>query len=212
MPQVFLSYSGRDHFFAELAVMKLADWGITVWRDRGQLRAGADWREGIERGIADSVAVLVALSSNSAESSYVTYEWAYGLGKGKPVIPLRLTECTIHPKLATIQYLDFTISRALPWESLVERIREVEIDSDSLSRDPLVAEAGGTDETTNTVNAILAYLNQRGYQMVSFDRIRRRIDSSLTDEQLDALISRHPTVFRPATLKEGKRGLAKLVP
>jgi hypothetical protein len=45
---------------------------------------------------------MVALSVNSAESSYVTFEWAYALGKGKVLIPLKLTECTVHPILETI--------------------------------------------------------------------------------------------------------------
>jgi hypothetical protein len=77
MTTVFLSYSTKDHFFAELASIKLAEAGISLWRDQGRLRPGTDWRQGIERGISDSAAVLIALSSQSAESSYVTYEWAY---------------------------------------------------------------------------------------------------------------------------------------
>lgn len=111
MPTVFLSYSTKDHHFAELAGIKLAEKGITLWRDQGQLRAGSEWRGAIERGISDSIAVVVALSENSAESSYVTFEWAYGLGKGKTVVPLRLEACKIHPRLEPIQYLDFSSPR-----------------------------------------------------------------------------------------------------
>jgi hypothetical protein len=127
MRNVFLSYSTKDHYFADLAEIKLAEAGIVLWRDRSQLRAGADWQSGIERGIADCFAVLIALSANSAESSYVTYEWAYALGNGKTVIPMKLSECLIHPRLQTIQHLDFSVPGALPWESLVARIREVEV-------------------------------------------------------------------------------------
>src|SRR5271168_2974750 len=101
MSTVFLSYSKKDYFFAELAQIKLSEAGITLWRDQGQLRAGRDWRQGLETGIADSLAVLAALSANSAESSYVTFEWAYALGKGKAIIPMKLSECIIHPKLET---------------------------------------------------------------------------------------------------------------
>jgi hypothetical protein len=122
MSTVFLSYSKKDYFFAELAQIKLSEAGITLWRDQGQLRAGRDWRQGFETRIADSLAVLAALSANSAESSYVTFEWAYALGKGKAIIPMKLNECIIRPKLGTIQYLDFTVSGALPWGSLIERI------------------------------------------------------------------------------------------
>ena len=81
MAIVFLSYSTKDYYFAELAAIKLEGSGVQLWRDQGQLRAGSDWRSGIERGISESIAVLVALSQSSAESSYVTFEWAYGLGR-----------------------------------------------------------------------------------------------------------------------------------
>ena len=213
MTTVFLSYSTKDHFFAELASIKLAEGGISLWRDQGQLRAGTDWRNGIERGISESIAVVVALSSNSSESSYVTFEWAYGLGKGKPVIPLKLNDCLIHPRLETVQHLDFSVPAALPWASLVERIKEIEADVTPEEDLKLSLEAAdhALSEDLN-VKAILAYLNQRGYQMASFERLRRRIDESLTDKQFIEIITKNPTIFRRATLKEGKPGLAKLIP
>jgi hypothetical protein len=212
MPTVFLSYATKDHYFAELASIKLADAGINLWRDQGQLRAGSDWRSGIERGISDSIAVLVALSQSSAESSYVTFEWAYGLGKGKTVVPLKLEACKTHPRLEPIQYLDFSNPGSLPWNLLIERIREIEADATSQEDLEAAAEAPQQPQHDSTVKAILSYLNQRGYQMVSYERLRRRIDPALTDERLDAVVDANPTVFRHATLKEGKRGLAKRVP
>jgi len=198
MPTVFLSYSTKDHHFAELAGIKLAEAGVNVWRDQGQLRAGSDWRGGLERGISESIAVLVAL--------------AYGLGKGKTVVPLKLESCEVHPRLEPIQYLDFLVPGSLPWNLLIERIREIE--ADATSQEDLVAAARAPEppQQDPTVKAILSYLNQRGYQMVSYDRIRRRIDTGLTDQVLDALVSTNPTVFRQALLKDGKRGLAKRVP
>ena len=212
MPTVFLSYSTKDHHFAELAGIKMAESGIALWRDQGQLRAGTEWRGGIERGISDSIAVLVALSQNSVESSYVTFEWAYGLGKSKTIVPLKLEACKVHPRLEPIQYLDFSVPGSLPWNLLVERIREIE--ADATSQDDLEASAAAPapEQQDPVVKAILAYLSQRGYQFVSYDRIRRRIDPNLTDEKLDALVNANPLVFRQALLKEGKRGLKKLVP
>ena len=215
MRNVFLSYSTKDHYFADLAEIKLAEAGIVLWRDRSQLRAGADWQSGIERGIADCFAVLIALSANSAESSYVTYEWAYALGNGKTVIPMKLSECVIHPRLQTIQHLDFSVPGALPWESLVARIREVEIGEGDGSNEPARvadAAAAAVDPDTVHVKAILAYLNQRGYQMASFERLRTRLETKLSDEQFTRIIDDHRSVFRRATLKGGRPGLAKLVP
>lgn len=217
MPQVFLSYSTKDHFFAELAGIKLGEAGILLWRDQGQLRAGTDWRAGIERGITESIAVVVALSESSSTSSYVTFEWAYGLGKGKPVIPLKLAACDIHPRLQTVQYLDFSNPGSLPWASLAERIREVEADAtpeEDLKAAAAVAARWPEAEQTADVHvkAILAYLNQRGYQMASFERLRRRIDESLTDKDFNEIIVNNPSVFRHAVLKDAKPGLAKVVP
>jgi len=211
--RVFLSYSKKDHVFAELADIKLSEAGIALWRDQGLLRAGGDWRQGIEKGISDSLALLVALSANSAESSYVTFEWAYALGKGKAVIPMKLNECLIHPKLETIQYLDFSVPGALPWASLIDRIREIETDvepSDAAAVADVIAPMPAPDDAH--AKAVLAYLNQRGYQMASFDRLRRRIDENLTDQQFDEIIARNPTVFRRARLAGDKPGIAKVIP
>jgi hypothetical protein len=126
MSKVFLSYAAEDHFFAELAGVTLAGAGIEMWRDKGQLVPGTEWRKGIETGISASLAVLVALSPHSAESSYVTYEWAYALGKGKPVIPLKLLECNKHERLEILQDLDFSVPVGKPWDRLIALIREEE--------------------------------------------------------------------------------------
>lgn len=212
MAIVFLSYSTKDHYFAELAGIKLAEAGIDLWRDQGQLRAGGDWRAGIESGIADSIAVIVALSQNSADSSYVTFEWAYGLGKGKTVVPLRLENCKIHPRLEPIQYLDFSVPGSLPWNLLIERIHEIE--SDATSEEDLAVAAGNKAPPPQdpTVRAILDYLDQRGYQMVSCERLRQRVDSKLTDDAVNRLIDANPLIFRHAALKGGKPGLARRIP
>ena len=48
--------------------------------------------------------------------------------------------------------------------------------------------------------------------MASFDRLRKRIDANLTDKDFQDVISKHPTVFRSATISGGLSGIAKLVP
>jgi hypothetical protein len=156
MSKVFLSYSAKDHFFAELAGVKLAAAGIELWRDNGQLVAGSDWRQGIETGISNSLAVLVALSPHSAESSYVTYEWAYALGKGKPIIPLKLLKCSVHPRLEILQHLDFSVPMAQPWDPLIARIREEEMKAESTRRLP----------GPESVDAVFHYVNQNLRQPV----------------------------------------------
>lgn len=210
---VFLSYSTKDYFFAELLQIKLEEAKINLWRDKGNLLAGTDWRNGIETGISECVAVVIALSENSTESSYVTYEWAYAIGNGKPVIPIKITNCQMHPRLESIQYLDFTIPNSLPWDLLIERIKEIEVvNTTSTTRESPKELKSSTGPTDYIAKAILNYLNQKGFQMASFDRLRLKIDSSLTDDQLNSVIKENNSIFRSAILKGNKKGIAKLIP
>jgi hypothetical protein len=213
MITVFLSYSTKDYFFAELAEIKLEEAGIRLWRDQGDLMAGTDWRKGIENGIANCHAVLVALSNESSLSSYVTYEWAYAIGKGKPIIPLKLEDCAMHPKIETIQYLDFSVPSALPWESLIDRIREIETDITDLGIDNNINHSAVvSNEDEFLIKQVLGYLNQKGFQMVSFERLRKIIDPNLTDEKFQQIIDNNGMIFKAVTLKGNRKGLGKIVP
>jgi hypothetical protein len=64
MTSIFLSYSTQDYFFAEMLAIKLEADGFKLWRDPGSIRPGDDWRQSIESGIKEAVAVVVALSAN----------------------------------------------------------------------------------------------------------------------------------------------------
>jgi hypothetical protein len=134
MTSIFLSYSSQDYFFAEMLDIKLQAEGFKLWRDLGSIRAGDYWRQSIEDGIAECVAVVVALSASSAESAYVTYEWAYALGMSKPVIPVKLSESKIHPRLEPTQHIDFSYPKSLPWTELIDRLKEIEVEKGSTTR------------------------------------------------------------------------------
>ncbi len=123
MGQVFISYKHDDGDFAELLRQKIEKAGYTVWLDENIL-AGEEWREMIDRAIRDTDAVIVVMSPEARASEYVTYEWAYALGLGLPVIPVMLRETTpLHPRLDVLQYLDFTRRRNRPWDELIEHLR-----------------------------------------------------------------------------------------
>jgi hypothetical protein len=206
VPKVFISYSRSDHHFAELLRIKLKEKAIEVWLDNGSLRAGNDWRQEIDKGINSSDLVIVALSKNSTESSYVTYEWAYAMGQGKAVLPLKLDECDLHPKLEPIQHLIFSIPGKSPWEELIERIQDLESDYEPPEEAIPPEQEKKVDEN---VTNILAYLNARGFQMVSFDKLRDKNVCNLTDNQFNKLIASNKNTFRGAKLKGGKQGVAK---
>lgn len=214
MKSIFLSYSSQDYFFAEMLAIKLEERRtFRLWRDLGAIRAGDDWRSAIEDGIKTSAAVVVALSEASASSAYVTYEWAYALGLRKPVVPVRLAACRVHPRLEIIQHFDFSYPRALPWDELLKRLDDVETEAEP---GPIAAAAqadrSDPDANDQTVRDVLGYLDRHGFMMASFERLIQRAVPGMTAAQLSDMVSRNPRVFRPARLKGGKAGLAKVTP
>lgn len=99
---------------------------ISVWVDRSDLKSGEPWMASIDQGLVSCPVVLVVLSANSAQSEYVTYEWAYAIGSGKCVIPLLIEEesasWSIHPRLKALQYRNFVQQIDGPWSALFEDI------------------------------------------------------------------------------------------
>ena len=120
--KVFISYSSANEDFAELVKMKLEEVGFSIWKDTNQLMAGDEWRNVIDTALLDANVILVLLDENSANSPYVTYEWAFALGSGKIIIPLLVEDCKIHPRISVFQYLDFK-NQKRPWDKLIDLIK-----------------------------------------------------------------------------------------
>jgi hypothetical protein len=123
MGQIFISYSHVDSDFAEILRMKLTDGGCHIWIDHSGLKAGDDWRLGIEDAIKNSSALVLIMSPESITSPYVTFEWAFAYGVGIQIIPVLYRKCDLHPKLEAWQYLDFTHRTNRPWDILIERLK-----------------------------------------------------------------------------------------
>jgi CheY-like chemotaxis protein len=123
-PLVFISYSTEDSDFADLVKMKLKEAGIDVWIDQDELDAGEEWRNEIDLGISNADALLLILTPASQRSPYVTYEWAYAIGRKKRVIPVLYKDTEMHPRLSVYQHLNFTQQRKGPWEVLIKQIKQ----------------------------------------------------------------------------------------
>src|SRR5262249_35939308 len=121
MPKGFISYQQADRDFAALLKRELDARGVTTWLAEEALHAGDDWRGEIDDSIRSSDAVVVIMSDASRSSLYVTYEWAYALGVGVRVIPVRLRQAEMHPRLDPLQNIDFT-GRARPPDDLLTAI------------------------------------------------------------------------------------------
>jgi hypothetical protein len=66
------------------------------------------------------------MTPEAKASEYVTYEWAFAWGAGIKVIPVLLKRTELHPRLESLQYLDFTNRTARPWDALIELLGEAE--------------------------------------------------------------------------------------
>ncbi|GAA6176288.1 toll/interleukin-1 receptor domain-containing protein [Sulfitobacter pacificus] len=209
MSDVFISYSHTDKFFAELLRHKLEEAKLSVWQDRSSLAAGDHWREAIDIGIDGSSVVIVALSQESTMSLYVTYEWSFGLAKEKPTLPVLIGDCRPHPKLEPIQYIDFRHHTEASWDALVQRVKEIILDSDREAGSAPVGkkaldQLSGEDKELG--NKILAYMNRKNLRLLSYDRVRSEKMSENDNKKMQEFVKRHPQ-FRRARLRKGA-GLA----
>lgn len=89
---IFISHSHADADFAEILKLKLEKRGVEAWIDNERLKIGQDWREEIDSGIKNSMAVIAIMTPEARKSEYVTYEWAFAWGKGKKIFPLMLKQ------------------------------------------------------------------------------------------------------------------------
>jgi hypothetical protein len=127
MGHVFISYKRTTANRRLVGRMsgRLRDAGFEVWVDTRRLRAGQDWREEIDQAIREALALIVILTLEAVASQYVTYEWAFAMGVGIPVIPILREQTELHPRLVGLHYLDFTVGDSLHWEDLIERLEEI---------------------------------------------------------------------------------------
>ena len=119
---VFISHHGDDGDFAEVLKLNLQKAGVDAWIDTDRLRVGDDWRSEIDEAIRSATALIVVMTPSAKDSEYVTYEWAFAWGAGVKVIPILLSTTQLHPRLDSLQYLDFTNRRARPWSRLIAEL------------------------------------------------------------------------------------------
>jgi hypothetical protein len=109
--QVFLSYSRLDSRIVRGFHRRLLARGITVWMDVENILGGEDWRTAIRNAIRGSQLMLIFLSRKVvAREGYLQYEILEALDESrrKPpgqifLIPVRLDDCAIHPRLEPFQ-------------------------------------------------------------------------------------------------------------
>jgi Cft2 family RNA processing exonuclease len=121
---IFISYANDDTDSAALLKRELTDVGFEVWMDADKLRTGKQWRDEIDAAIRSAAAMIVVMTPAARDSEYVAYEWAFAWGAGIKLIPLLRKPTALHPRLESLQYLDFTQDQ--DWKRLVEVLKEAQ--------------------------------------------------------------------------------------
>ncbi|WP_406399240.1 TIR domain-containing protein [Streptomyces sp. NBC_00879] len=121
MGRVFISYSHADKLYAERVIRQLRSARFDVVVDQDALQAGQEWRTELFRLIRSSQAILVILTESARTSEEVASEWAYALGVGVPVFPLRFEVTSRPSRLDQLHGFDFRRHSA-PWGDLIKTL------------------------------------------------------------------------------------------
>ena len=147
-PSVFISHHHGDLSFAEQVKSRLAiapgPNGAPIcvpWLAADDIDPGDEYRQMIDEALRKARAVVIVLSPESCESMYVTYEWAYALGRGIPVIPVLVRSGgTIHPRLQVLQHIGFDNPAEQPWKRLLDAVSRKIMQSDTMVIKPVEIE------------------------------------------------------------------------
>jgi hypothetical protein len=176
MHQIFVSYRHDDEVdLLDLLIIRLEQANYKVWTDRN-LKAAEVWTEEIDNAIKDSSAVIVIMTEAAHQSPYVTYEWSYALGVGKPIMVMMVSDkVDLHPRLKEYQYADFTAKSKRPWEKILAGLEEIVRDLQETRQEQAfrwMQDGDSELEQDDIVSALDSYTN--AYNLAD-DRLRVRI-------------------------------------
>lgn len=88
MSHIFISYSKKDIDQARYVRTNLQKMSISTWMDEERLETGDEWIKSIKNAIKSANAVIVLMSHNSEESTWVNREIQYAEDLKKPIYPI----------------------------------------------------------------------------------------------------------------------------
>jgi outer membrane protein assembly factor BamD (BamD/ComL family) len=112
--KVFLCHASGDKPTVRGLYQRLIRDGVDAWLDKEKLLPGQDWQSEISKAVRESDVVIVCLSNKSiTKEGYIQKElkFALDIASEKPegtifLIPARLEECDVPPRLAPWQWVD----------------------------------------------------------------------------------------------------------
>ncbi|HYB01696.1 MAG TPA: TIR domain-containing protein [Ktedonobacteraceae bacterium] len=183
--QVFISYQHNDDDFAELLKLKIKDAGFDSWVDSEDLQAGEEWQVSIDQAIKGAFALIVIMTPEAQASEYVTYEWSFAWGAGVKVIPVMYKQTQLHPRLKTLQYLDFT-SKPKPWDKLFDALK---IAASAHSSSPTQTTQDFSPQIVEAAKLIVAAALAQAQEQASEAPTNKPIEEKETEKRISELIT-----------------------
>jgi hypothetical protein len=125
MSHIFISYAHADTAYRD----KLTAWLLEknfpsseIWYD-SHIEGGNNWRDDIASALDEAYALVIIVTANSVKSVYCTYEWAYGLGQGIPILPVTFDNINIADVPTPLLSKQFIDCRDTIPDSFKEQIR-----------------------------------------------------------------------------------------
>lgn len=128
--RVFIAYSRKQRMLARELSETLTRNGKAVFYD-AKIRAGASWRQTIQRALDDATHLVVIWTPDAAESDEVEREVSYALAQGKIIVPILSAEISNLPyHLHGLQYMTMDSSITAIEPELLKAIDQFSEDED----------------------------------------------------------------------------------
>jgi TIR domain-containing protein len=122
----FISYAREDEDLARSLRDRLSEVRMPSFIDTGYVSPGDEWRSKTIEALHSASVVLVVCTKRSINSQEVTFEWAYALALGVPVLPIVYERgLKLHGALAGLDRLNFVDPANRQWDRLISTANEV---------------------------------------------------------------------------------------
>lgn len=164
----------------------------------------------LERIYSEIARADLIVAEMSGRRENVFYEAGYAHGLGKRVILTTQNSEDIPFDLMHFPHIVYGGDLTRLKTELQQKLRYL-IDNPKEGGKPGArGEASLDSEFARMTKHILNHLREKNFTMMSFERIREKINPNYSDQLLLALIDRSPDVFRTATLKGDRPGIKRL--
>ncbi len=189
MSHIFLAYDPYDEPFAEQVANLLVSAHFNVVR-----YPKAEWDSQRDESIANCKAFLLILSENGLSSSDITYQWAFAIGRNRPIVPILRETVAIHPRLAEFEALDF--KEKIDIDSLIQKLEQL---VDVYATSPLTKtrpfQSGKSRDGKTAFQLVAQLIDKNATQRRSaIEELGRRREHNATSQLLRLLEDVDPSV------------------